>query len=80
MIINELPHIQNVDEIHIYHQNKLIKKIDIDYSNTISNQIEKQLVPYYLYRDIDYMSVSIRRSTRNHCCIRNYFKIISKNY
>ena len=59
MIINELPHIQNVDEIHIYHQNKLIKKIDIDYSNTISNQIEKQLVPYYLYRDIDYMSVSI---------------------
>ena len=59
MIINELPHIQNVDKIHIYHQNKLIKKIDIDYSDTISNQIEKQLVPYYLYRDIDYMSVSI---------------------
>lgn len=59
MIINELPHMQNVDEIHIYHQNKLIKKIDIDYSDTISNQIEKQLVPYYLYRDIDYMSVSI---------------------
>lgn len=59
MIINELPHMQNVDEIHIYHQNKLIKKIDIDYSDTISNQIEKQLVPYYLYKDIDYMSVSI---------------------
>lgn len=59
MMINELPHMQNVDEIHIYHQNKLIKKIDIDYSDTISNQIEKQLVPYYLYRDIDYMSVSI---------------------
>ena len=59
MIISELPHMQNVDEIHIYHQNKLIKKIDIDYSDTISNQIEKQLTPYYFYRDIDYMSVSI---------------------
>ena len=59
MIINELPHMQNVDEIHIYHQNKLIKKIDIDYSDTISNQIEKQLTPYYFYRDIDYISVTL---------------------
>ena len=59
MIISELPHIQNVDQIHIYHNNKLIKKIDIDNLDTVSNQIEKQLIPYYFYRDIDYMSVTI---------------------
>ena len=59
MIINELPHIQNVDQIHIYHKNKLIKKIDVDNLDIASYQIEKQLTPYYFYRDIDYMSVTI---------------------
>lgn len=59
MIISELPYIQNVDQIHIYHKNKLIKKINIDNLDTVSNQIEKQLVPYYFYRDIDYMTVCL---------------------
>ena len=59
MIISELPQIQNIDEVHIYHNNKLIKKICIDNTTLLSEQIEKQLVPYYFYRDIDYMTVCL---------------------
>ena len=57
MIISQLPQIQNIDEVHIYHNNKFVKKICVDNIALLPEQIEKQLVPYYFYSDIDYMTI-----------------------